>query len=438
MKKFISKEKVMYTMKNPFIYILLLSIIFQIFVYGFVNSINTFGDTPSYTTNYTTNIFKLEINNFRTPVYPLICQMIKFIGGEKNWFMNIALFQKIIFVLSSILFYMATQKIFKKNIYKYIAFFIYSFLPSLFLWSNCILTENVSLFETVFLIYLTICYLKKPNNTIPIFINILLLIMVMTRPAFLYLLMIYIMFWILQIICNKKNYKNYFSAFISMFIVIILIITYCSQVWRQTGIFNLSTVGELNKSIDFYKYQVYIYGPNNKIKEDIIESYDNNNGDAWVIYDDILSKHSKKEINNFIKDSNINAGTIIVQKKIMSFVDISEKVIGTNYTQTKQSNNVYKKTFDKLINILFPINFGTIYLLLLTGLIYLVFYYLKNKKLNWFLMFLLGLVGGNIFISVWMAPYETNRLCLISIPAIIILIFYLIDNKKGLNNEREI
>lgn len=157
------KMKIVEFLKQPLIYILLISVFFQIKIYDNVPEYVMTPDSYSYAERYDKNFLKGEVDASRTPVYPYFIKVIRKIGGEENLQTNIVLVQKILFVITVILLYYCIQFITDNKLIKSIFTLIFAICPYIILWNVTILTESISLFEIVFLAFLTLKYLKRPN-----------------------------------------------------------------------------------------------------------------------------------------------------------------------------------------------------------------------------------------------------------------------------------
>ena len=113
---------------------------------------------------YTKNIFKGQVDKARTPVYPYIIKLIKKIGGEENLCNNVVTFQKLLFIITLIVFYYCVQKTTNNKIISAILTIIFGTCPFIIFWNIMLLTESFALFETVLLFFVTIQYLKKSNK----------------------------------------------------------------------------------------------------------------------------------------------------------------------------------------------------------------------------------------------------------------------------------
>ena len=157
------KQKIIEFAKQPIIYILIFCIGIQILIYKTIPDAVVMYDTTSYTTEYNGDIFKGEVDKARTLVYPYLIKIIGAIGGQENLYSNIVIFQKLLFVITIILFYACLKKVTKNRIIICVLTIIFGICPYIIFWNVLILTEALSLFEIVLLSLITLTYLNKPN-----------------------------------------------------------------------------------------------------------------------------------------------------------------------------------------------------------------------------------------------------------------------------------
>ncbi len=420
---------------NRLTYVFIISIILQTYMYKLVEKYTILPDTPSYI-NYNYNILMGEVDYIRTPIYPYFCKLIKLIGGNYNMYSNIVLAQKILFLFSIALFYLTVKKIFKSKFLNTALVSIYALCPFIFMWNTLILTEAISIVEIVALLYLTVSYLKKAESKLAILIGIQLLLLVMTRPSNVYLLAIYFLFWILKLIIKnpKENKKIHKMGLLSTCIAIILTILYCNQVRIYYGVFGLTSVSEVNNTIIVIDSGLYKNGDNLNIINDIDATYNpNDNNTTWTAREAIIQKYGVEAITKFDKyvvNSSRKDYILYMIKKIFTIGNLN---IGIIYSETINNHSNYN--INTIFNVLFPMSFSLTYICLIIAFIEILYLLIKHKKLEWLLCALFTIIAGNLFLSIFFAPYETQRLCLISIPLLIVLIPYLIlkitENNKN-------
>lgn len=424
--------------KSPLTYILLLSLFVQKIIYSKYQSYSFSGDTLSYLSDiYKDNIFLGKVNLYRTPVYPYFCKFFELFSSRANLYDNIVLGQKILFIIGIILFYLTVKKIFnKKLIYIPITLF-YALNPYLFLWNTLILTEAVTVFEITILLYFTISFIKEAKKSSAIGMSIMLLIMVMTRPANIYLVAAYLLFWILKYFIEKKNtvVNVIKTGLISTIVTIIIILLYCNQMRVQHGTFGLTSVSNTNTAITLIYSGLYRYGDNKKIIKDIDEFYiDGDAFSTWDALDNMSKNNDVKDINKFLSSAKKKSGSLYYRYIFNKTLSVGTWNLGTIYAIPIEGYDSYFLT--TLAYNFFPVSFALVYLFLIGAFIYLLVYLIKKKEIEWTIAALFSIIAGNLFLTIVCAPFEWQRLSVLSIPTVIILIPYLIINTFKLGTEK--
>ena len=419
--------------KQPILYILIICIAVQTAMYTVWEEYGVTNDTPSYIDSYQGNsFFKGHVDENRTPIYPYFIKIVKKMGGEENLKENIVFIQKILFLMSICIFYYALKTITKNKILLTIATLIFGITPALVSWNTMLLTESLSIVETVLLVFFTLQYLKKESKISAIFIHVIILIMVLTRPAFIYLLPIYFLFWIIRFFTNQQERKSIITAFISMAIVVAVLIGYCFLVKMNYGHFGLTAVSNVNSEVTAITSGSYLHSKNEELKNRTYElvgekpSEDKVWNALWILQ----KEYPGEELAAFAKDTlyrNKEYYKYLFNKVIV----LSTMNIGTVYNNNSpQYQNQNFKIYDigLMGNMIFPINFGMIYLLLLGTIVYLIYYWIKYKKIDWILAFCTVLILANLFTAVVGAPFETQRLFVVAIIFVIVEITYIVAN----------
>ena len=143
------KDKIMNFLTQPIIYILIFCILVQLLIYKTVPDYILTTDSHTYAEEYNTSILKGEVNPLRTPVYPYLIKIIGKVLGTDNIFSNVVLFQKILFILTIILFYGCLKKMINNKVLISIITIIFGICPFIIFWNVLILTEALSIFEIV-------------------------------------------------------------------------------------------------------------------------------------------------------------------------------------------------------------------------------------------------------------------------------------------------
>ena len=164
--------------------------------------------------------------------------------------------------------------------------------------------------------------------------------MIMTKPAFIYVLPIYILFWILRFIFQREEKREIIIGGISCIICAILLLGYCGLVKNQCGKFELTNIFDLNEymqvssnnnkqNLNSTKEQQIrnIYEEN--LKNDIKAKIKSKGYDVSNISLDIENnnQYTLKTINITLKNSNpsnINTNNIQVVNEIKIEIENSE------------------------------------------------------------------------------------------------------------------
>lgn len=256
----------------------------------------------------------------------------------------------------------------------------------------------------------------------------------MTRPAFIYLLPIYILFWTLRFFFNKEERKQVITGFISCAICGIVLLGYCGLMKIQHGEFSVTSVSYINNLVIAIKSNAY----KNATNQEMIKLVDDIKGDKeeealyWDSFNALKEKYSVDELKEFASSSmKNNPGYLryLVDKTVdLGFVNIGTASYITPNEEYNQLNYTY------IGNLLLPINFSFVYLTMIACIIYLLWNLIKNKEIDWVVAFFTVLIVANLFTLIVGAPSEPQRLFLSSIVLFLLLIgkimsCYKSDNK---------
>ena len=415
MKK--AKQFIFKILHHPLFYILLISLLFRTFIYSFFINYTTILDSFSYL-HYSFN----GLDQDRTFVYPLLCRIIKILYHGKDYLNMIVLLQKTLSFLSIAIFYYTLNAIIHNKKIIIIFSLMYGICPFIFLWDTLILTESISIIQMVTLLFLTICYFKKKTFIICISICLHIFIMIMTRPAFIYLAILYFILFLLLIIKNKNNKKD-IIGFVCINLVIINLLIYSYGVYKQSGIFSLTKISSLNTTAVIIDNGLYKYGIDDDIIMDIDSFYPLNTEDnVWRSTSYIYAKYNinrVKDFNNYVISHN-KIG--MIKYTFHKAYNLRYQNIGKYYSTIKLDYN--GDVFQIISNILFPIPFLFVYFMLLCSFIYIIYYFIKYKKIKWIMLMCTSIITCTIIVSLTLAPYEMQRLCIATLPVIIVLLAY--------------
>lgn len=433
------KEKIIKLIKCPIIYVILICLLFEMKLYRIVPQYSFSADSYSYSSMYRGDLSQGKVDALRTPVYPYFIKLIKKIGGEDNLYPNVVKVQKIFFVFALIMLFISMKKITKSNTISSVVTLIVGICPYLIFYNTLILTESLAIFEMIFLIFETVMYIesnsKKAKYVHGIIIAIIQLFMVMTRPAFLYVIPAYICFWVIRFFIHRNEWKNILVGLIALIITSAILLTYCKLMKKQYGIFGFSDVTFINDIVMIIDSNVYQEGDNEDIKN-LIYSVRGDTGGAnsWKAAETVQQQYSREELNEFIKSAKMSSAFLKFLAK--KSIDIGQYTIGTTgYTQVKEEYSFFNST--NMANLLIPINFAFVYFMVGIALVYLVYDLFKNAKIDWYIAMPTVLIFLNLITLIIGAPSEPQRLFAASVVLVIMLIGYMFSKFNKLN-EKEI
>ena len=444
LKKAKFKERIITFLKEPILYLIIIMIVIQGVVYSNIPKVGHTGDSQGYIDSYDKgSILQGYINDSRPPVYTYFIKVIKKIGGEENFESNVVLVQKILFIISAILFYYTLKLLVKNKIIVSCLTLIFGISPSIFVWNTFIITEAIVGIEMVFLAFITVKYLKQPSTIMASFMGIVVLTMILTKPALIYLLPIYILFIILRFILNKEERKKLYFAVGSIVICCVCLIIYCLQMKNLYGVFGITAVSYKNSAISAIYSGAYVDSENIQISDEIKELIGENPTSAKVyeVFDEIVAKHTYNEIKEFANSALKNSQkykTFLLNR----FINIGTENIGTSYANGEKNDKEYIYNYAYLGNLILPFTFGMMYIIILVSIIYLIWYLIKYKKINWICAFFTSTIFANIFTLIVGAPFEEQRLFFPSMCLVILYIGVIIDKIKlkeeNLLNEKNV
>ncbi len=251
--------------------------------------------------------------------------------------------------------------------------------------------------------------------------------MVMTRPAGIYLYGAYLVFWILKLLTEKSKLFIKFIKYglVSLSITIILILAYMYQFKNQFGMFSISRISDINSIVLVIDSGVYSKSNNKIIIKDIDEVLNSDiEVPLWIAADHVRYNYSITEKKKFLNSAKKNGFKDYSEYFINKIILLSKDSIGVIY-----AFNYYDLNKDLIINSFvfnfFPVTFTFVFYLLIISFIYLLIKLFKKKEIEWIVAALFSIIVGNLFLSIFFAPYECQRLVVTSIPMVIILIPYL-------------
>ena len=408
---------------SPLFWILLICLGIQTIYYSQVFSYEICGDTASYTYEYDPS--------FRTPVYPLFGNVVRFFTGDEEtvWLGTMSIIQKIIMFASIFLFWGLVCDITKNKYMRFIATVVYGSSPAIFSWAACILTEAFSIVEIVALMYFTVKYLKYNKKKDAFLSGIMILLLVLTRPAAVYLLVVYVVFWGAQLfVAIRRKKKKIISSvrigIIGLVMAICGVLGYCFVQKIMFNEFGLSSVSYVNDLLIVIDTDLYKQSSNDEIREYIIKQKETTSNNYKIIWQGLMKEYSRDELEGFTSD--------VIQNNRLDYIEkIVKKAVQWGIQPAARAQNSFKGeraiSSELLAGLLFPISFGLVYMIIIGMFIWLIIRVVRKRRLDWVLLTAMMLIGGNVGVTIIAAPYDPARLCTTSLPVLIIVFVYIIE-----------
>lgn len=217
----------------------------------FIGVVET-NDSSSYY-NAWTNLSNSTVDIYRTPSYPIFLGVLNLLFGSHYKFFAI-LFQHGLFLISSIYFYKSLAFFVNNDKIVLWSSILYILCPALVYWNNAILTESLSISGMCFLIYCFILLREKYNFCRYVFFFGWLLFLVMLRPSFLYLLLVFGAYWV--IILVKRNYTKAVVGLCGITILSGLFYLYILSFQKEYGVLTPTCVSDINRYVISRQYKL--------------------------------------------------------------------------------------------------------------------------------------------------------------------------------------
>jgi hypothetical protein len=202
-------------------------------------------DTATYV-NYRGNLLNGVVDPRRTPVYPYFIKLVSLFGPAQVMD-NVVIVQCILSLLSIVVFYKPCQLILKSRSVIIAATLFYGLLLPVINFDKIVITESLSVVFIVGLIYLLISYLHRPQQMQTLLITLMVLLCIMLRPAFIYLLPLITLFWLLRWLMVKAERKFCLWGLGSLAAVLLLIIGYGQLNKKGSGFNGISIISINNQ-----------------------------------------------------------------------------------------------------------------------------------------------------------------------------------------------
>jgi hypothetical protein len=187
---------------------------------------------------------------------------------------------------------------------------------------------------------------------------------------------------------------------------------------------SLSAVKNLNQMDLLITNNMYEKGNDFEITETIRNNCDNPKQIYhWETHAVLYKKFSHSRISDFIDNCIMNQPKIYFQKTLLRIYELGNERIATRYAERK---NGFISLFNFILKLDF-ITFFAIYFLLILDFLFILIFFIKNKKIIWHKYLLWSFISAQIVIILIGSPTDYQRLFVIVLPCLVILFFSYID-----------
>ena len=166
-------------------------------------------------------------------------------------------------------------------------------------FSRWITTESLAISFSMIFCGLMISYLKSPSYSCILGIHALVLLMVMLRPVFIYLIILLFLFWLARMALSSYRYSA-FIGFLNILIIASLVFGYCELNKKNHGFFGISTVGTFNQLSRIICFGFYKNGSNTEINEFIEkQNVDSSYPIQSAVYRELCKHWNQREIQTY-------------------------------------------------------------------------------------------------------------------------------------------
>lgn len=426
-------------LRSPLFWIMLVSLVFRCLYVSRHNEIVTTPDTKSYVSKQLVeNLWKGQVDTIRTPVYPCFIDAIRSIFGEEKLLKRITVIQRIISFASIACFYWILSNVLKSRVLVILGSLYYGVFRLFCSYNMTILTESLSISCTVFLLGLTLLYVKRPNHAKAVVLGLLPFLFIMLRPSFVFLIPIFLLFFTFRMITDKQSRPIETVGLFSVIFSLSLVFGYCHLVYRASGHFTPTTISYLNQYEIILDSTLYKNGSDPVINDLIQKHID----EYKIKYPEEIAPETlaftfrsglslpghwnvrKEMIPEWFNLEKIKSG------EYFDWINYSKETLRKNRWEFIQYNigkfieigryyNIDTKWMDPGRTILF--RFGFVYCVLLIDLIALFYIAVFFRRISWFSWVTLFFVAGIVFTAIVGAQGDWSRLCVAALPPLFII-----------------
>lgn len=336
-----------------------------------------------------------HIDMERTPVYPFIIGMARWIAGENHMTTVIIMIQSIIATIAVFYAYrIALRATGSERAAFWIAIAI-AFIPDMVAWRNSVMTESLAMSGSIFLIFCTIGIVDGRSRWNILGFALWLSFLVYLRPSFVYMLPVLTVLLAWTIWRRRKLWKRAAAAIGIIAAVSVSLLAYCHTFQRTYGLFAPTSIALENEFYDMR--QAGTLDPekaeNKALGRFIADTYRKNGTELyqysycpilWADLDYVIKHWSVKDIRQVVDASRTPQNVI--------------KGIAVRTYYAGRDAMVYPRATS--LSEMFNFTIGWVYLLLAVYIVRLFCEWKRKGDVSWISVFLLFLSAANLAAAV--------------------------------------
>ena len=382
----------------------------------FTNRVILAEDSESYLNAWQDSLALGLVDFTRTPSYPLILGFLKAIAGQ-HLFMLCVVVQHLVFLLSVWYFRkIAAQILPSATIGRWLTL-IYGLFPFITFWANKILTESFAISGSVFLFYHLIRFFYSPAWKHVLGSTIWLTFLIFLRPAFLYLLAVGLLAWLM--FWNRMP-RMVVCGILGVLMILGLEYGYCKKYEERFGIFAPTNVSTVN--FTYLAFKDGLMKPeysDDPAFRSFIENYDGSEPISYCPFPTI-EQYGLATVHHAIRASQHDQTVRWIRNALYRFIEAAEIHFSDARSPIGMASNCIKLLF----------NFGTLYLFLILYIVFLVQKTIQFRKFLPIATLLLLTSLGNLFTAIIGAQGEWLRLIAPSLPLLLLMVGLLIEETR--------
>jgi hypothetical protein len=389
-------------------------------------------DTPSYL-DAVQSLQSGKLDMLRTPGYPLFLLFGQSAFGAR-WGLNaVVLIQNVLFLLSIPCFWSIANKVLSRPSAVFLSTAFYACFPATFCWNRMIMTETLSLTMTLFFIHALMSMKERGQLRSGVFSGMLLLGLLLLRPAALYLLPIYVLWCCVCFFDGKR--KAAFVGFAFVGTSILALLMYTKEFKKEYGVALTSSVSTQNQyvilrdihlidKVDCPRTQ-FEQGLNRVLEHPCFQSWM-----AWNEYNDLLREYGLVEMQRYVTQQVKQNKRDYIRRRVDrlfgTFGDVvfHLPLIGKNETAIPKflhNGCQYSTSW---------MRFNLLWLICLFGAVILALSVVRRLPFPWTAGLLISLITLNFMIVFLGSPCVYDRLICPSYSAIILLTAFVLEKLR--------